>query len=109
MGAGPMKFFIPGVDGKRQAAEFYDVIKKSAEKMMTSKVSDRQIYSITLLEDGKEVRAKVGKPDPILGETVIAILEAHLYLVCTYNRGVARGRPIFIGKHEVIDVEEFDQ
>jgi hypothetical protein len=43
--------------------------------------------------------AKVGEPEPLTGETVVAILrtdsDSGPFLICTKNRGVARGDPVF--------------
>jgi hypothetical protein len=68
-----------------------------------------RIRSITFSDKGKVVEAIVGEREPFEGEPVFAILESHqTYLVCTPNRGVLRGMPYMIGKHEVSHVEEFD-
>jgi hypothetical protein len=47
------------------------------------------------------------KPDPHVGETVIAILESNSYLVCTQNRGVVKGMPILVGRDDQNEVTEF--
>jgi len=42
------------------------------------------------------------------GEQLVAILESNAYLLCTMNRGVARGEPILVGKSEVVRIEDFN-
>ena len=68
--------------------------------------------------EGKSYDVEVGKPDPRIGEVVIAILETvktqedtlppRPYLICTPNRGVMRGEPILIGRDEVLYATDFE-
>ena len=76
------------------------------------KVSDRRIFSIAYVHNGKDSYAEVGKADPDIGETILVILESNSYLVCTQNRGVLRGMPLLVGKEgrygEAYKVTDFE-
>ena len=102
------KFFIPAEEDSAKAEQVYEATKKFAEETLAWKVTDRRIQSIDFKDKGNRVRAEVGKPDPFTSETVIAILESTTFLVCTPNRGVVRGMPFLVGKHEVINLTDFE-
>jgi len=85
-----MKFFVPATDNEKEAETLYKEIRQFARKN-TSPLTDRRIQIISFRDKGRLVSAEVGKIDPIVGETVVAILETiepGPYLVCTPNRGV---------------------
>jgi hypothetical protein len=104
-----MKFFIPHADDKEQEERVYDSIRKWAVETTGNRVLDRRIYSISWRHEGRRYESSVGKPDGRLGEEVIAILEGEAtYLVCTTNRGVARGMPMLVGKDEAFVVVDFE-
>ena len=103
-----MKFFIPEAKDANQAERFWVATKTFAEKTLGWKVSNRRIFSIDFSHDGKDRYVEVGKPDPDVGEIVIAILESNAYLVCTANRGVRRGMPLLVGKEEARQVMDFE-
>ena len=104
-----MKFFIPGVPDGKDAERIYEGIKKFATETICWPVSKRKIQSITFRDQKRTVQAEVGKTDPITGETVTAILDSTAtFLVCTSNRGVLRGMPVLVGKHEVTDEQVFE-
>ena len=102
-----MKFFVPSADSEKAAEDIYQATKKFAAENC-GPVTDRRIQTINFRDKGKAVTAEVGKIEPITGETVVAILESNTYLVCTPSRGVLRGVPILVGKHEVSSVTDFD-
>jgi|HubBroStandDraft_5_1064220.scaffolds.fasta_scaffold583622_1 hypothetical protein len=106
-----MKFFVPDTANDEEAEKVYDAIKKFAAQTCRP-AAGRKIESLAFRDKGKSVRAEVGKPDPITGEVVFAILEtidnARLYLICTPNRGVRRGEPIYVGGVEVDLVKDFE-
>ena len=62
--------------------------------------------------NGQVLEVEVGKPLPDhYQEAVpmaIAILGGSPLLVCTRDRGVARGRPVYVGAQSVIEAEYFD-
>ena len=78
-----------------QAEEVYEAIKKF---VADGRTTSARYYSIHYRHIGEEVTARVGEPDPLTGETVIAILRSDIvsgpFYVCTPNRGVSRGDPI---------------
>jgi hypothetical protein len=105
-----MKFFIPHAKDKKQELEVYISIKKFAEETTNWKVGDKRIYHLSFLHHGREQEATVGEVFQLTGEEVIAILNSDgTYLVCTSNRGVARGTPILVGQHDTMDVDEFEE
>ncbi|MCK1450093.1 hypothetical protein IVB36_04015 [Bradyrhizobium sp. 35] len=91
-----MKFFLPFAADEKQAEETYEAIKKFVAPQ--GDVSDTRYYAIYYRHNGQELRARVGDPDPLTGEPVIAILRSSRdrgpFYVCTPNRGVVRGDPI---------------
>ena len=103
-----MKFFVPGVKDEAQAQYIWEGTKKFAEETLLWKVTDRRIFSISYIDNRRNVTAEVGKPAPETGETVFVILESTTYLVCTANRGVRRGMPLLVGKHEVYAITDFE-
>ena len=102
-----VKFFLPTATNETEAEDIYEAAKQFATQNC-GPVADRRIQSIRFQNKGKSVVAEVGKIEPITGETVIAILESSTYLVCTLNRGVIKGLPILVGKHEVTSVTDFE-
>jgi len=103
-----MKFFVPTAQDNKEAESIYDATKKFATETLRWQVTNRRIQSISFRDKGESVQAEVGKIEPITGETLVAILESTTFLLCTPNRGVLRGMPILVGKHEVTSVTEFD-
>src|SRR6266571_2400387 len=103
-----MKFFVPHAKGNEQEQRVYDAIKTFAGETLGWDVSDRKIFSIRYKHDGKDYYAEVGQTEKVEGEEVVAILESNTYLVCTTNRGVARGMPILVGKEEAYIIKDFD-
>jgi hypothetical protein len=107
-----MKFFIPAADDEAQAARVYDATRQFMLAQMTDQLSNRRIYRIQGVHNGKPFHAKVGEAfEPLVGEVVVAIFLDSLrdcYLVCTLNRGVARGMPYLVGSNEAHIVEDFE-
>jgi len=102
-----MKFFIPHAKDKKQEKTVYESTKKFAEDQLGWDIEDRKIFSIQYRHESKDYYAEVGKKEQVEGEEVIAILESTTYLICTPNRGVARGMPILVGKDEARSVVDF--
>lgn len=103
-----MKFFVPTENDPEKAEELYQAIKKFAAETKGWAIGERRIRSITFRDGGYIVQALVGRPEPSKGGIVIAILESENYLVCTRDRGVLKGEPVMVGKHEVTDSEDFE-
>jgi hypothetical protein len=102
-----MKFFIPTAKDDTKGEELYEAITKFAQETTGWKISNRRIFSIDYFHEHKEYHVEVGKPDPMIGEVVMAILESKAFLVCTPNRGVVRGMPILVGINEATDIIDF--
>lgn len=104
-----MEFFIPAAKDNETAEAVYEAAKKHAKKEVGWDIIDRRIYSITHQHSGRNHVATVGKVYERSGEMVIAILESTgTFLICTKNRGIARGMPILIGENKIVEVTEFE-
>src|SRR5262245_7393473 len=91
-----MKFFLPFATAQH-AEKTYQTIRRSVEQK-TFPVADARYFEIFDSDNGEELHARVGEPDPLTGEMVIAIFRAKdssgPFLICTPSRGVAQGEPI---------------
>jgi len=103
-----MEFFVPACDSTEKAEEIWAATRAFAEDNLGWAISEKRIFRITGVHDGKSIDCEVGKVEPYEGNVVIAILRSNAYLVCTANRGVLRGEPILVGHEEVGSVTEFD-
>lgn len=104
-----MKFFLPGVETPESAELIYDHLKEKSISIAL-RVTDKRIYRVLYKRNGRLFNMKVGSPDSIRGEMVIAIFDNGLicYLVFTLNRGVIKGNPYIVGKDETLTIEEFE-
>jgi hypothetical protein len=94
-----MKFFMPG-ESPEDAETLYQGFRESYRS------TDARIYSITFRDGKKEVKATVGKPDPLEGRMVMAILETNgPYRIWAKGRGFNH---MMVGKDEVTTVEKFE-
>ena len=119
-------FFIPYVDGPKQAERVWQATKAFLEDGHGwPRVTERRIFRLVYERHGEREIAQIGEPhreghprtgdyplhfdDQKAGECVVAILENEEgpYLVCTHNRGVIRGDPILVGINERSDVVYF--
>lgn len=106
-----MKFFCPMAKDAAESDRVYEATQKFVGESMGAKLSDRRIYRIRGVHNGKEFEAKVGEHFERLGELVVIILfdaERNLYYVCTPNRGVVRDMPYLVGGAEARHVEDFE-
>ena len=107
-----VKFFIPAVNDNAHAEEVYDAIYRFNNEQMQAELSPRRIHSVSGVHDGKPFVAAVGEPFESLHEVVVAILldtTRNCYLICTANRGAARGTPYLSGSNEIKSVVYFDE
>ena len=92
-----MKFFIPFSSDDEQAESVLD----ATSKFTGFPIPERRIYQIDYSHNGTKMRATVGEPaDDYYREEgpVIALLKNESCLaICTKDRGVVRGTPIFVG------------
>lgn len=104
-----MKFFIPAADNAEQTTRVYAAIRTFVAGNM-GPLSPRRVYRLSYKHNGKLLTAEVGKPDPLVGELIVAIFASDrhdLYYLCTENRGVVRGDPILAGASNAVS-EDFD-
>lgn len=102
------KFFLPYASNEQIAEETWQGIRKFAEETTGWPVDENQrIFSLAFTHNGTDYYAEVGKPEPLTGEPVIAILSSATYLICTPNRGVLRGMPILVGYRDTFGIVPF--
>ena len=87
-------FFIPELDPLEASAEdVYAGIREAAHEETGHPPQELRIFELWFRRDGVDVEAEVGKPDPIGGQTVLAILDLGRrwpYLVCCGRPGGQR-------------------
>lgn len=98
-----MRFFLPAATDDDQAETAYEAIRKFVVSQ-AGPVREQRYFAIYYTHNGRDLVAKVGEPEPLTGEMVIAIFrterESGPFLICTPNRGVIRGEPILAdGSH----------
>jgi hypothetical protein len=106
------EFFIPGAETREQAEEAWLAVKRFTEEQTGWEVSDRRVFRVDYEHHGDQEWAEVGEPFRVAeadGDTpsdCLIILESNSFLVCTYNRGAARGMPYLVGvPHTVVDFD----
>jgi len=104
-----MKFFIPHAKDEKQAEKVLQGIIKFAKEEIGWDITNRRIFSISYTHEGKKYHSEVGQIDDRVSEEVIAILESHIYFVCTPNRGVIRGMPVLVGREEAKEIIDFEK
>ena len=105
-----MKFFLPVAEDAKIAEGSYQAIKKFNEKQIGWPISDARFYEIHYRHNDQDLYARVGEPDPLSGETVVAIFKPkHAqspFLVCTYIRGFVQNQPILASSDaQVVEFE----
>ncbi len=102
-----MEFFVPECETQADAEGIWRATCEFAKQTLGWAVGERMIFEIRYRAAGNKETATVGKPESSTGEKVQVILESESFLVCTENRGVARGMPLLVGTpHEVIEFDE---
>lgn len=72
-------------------------------------ISDRRIYWLRWMREGKDYEATVGEEDPYDGFTVMAIVATESrYWVCNLKRGFSKVPAPMIGLSQVRDFKDFD-
>jgi hypothetical protein len=102
------EFFLPGDPDDPEG--LYDGIRKGAEQEFGRPASDRRIFTLRYRWNGRDLEAEVGKPEPVDGETVFAILDmGNVYTIRCRIRGVVKiGEPILVGKGDAYEVVDFE-
>ncbi|HXP68803.1 MAG TPA: hypothetical protein VOA88_05925 [Candidatus Dormibacteraeota bacterium] len=89
-----------------KSPEDAEEIYRGFRESVGCRTSDARIYSLTFWDLDKEVKARVGYPDPLEGRMVMAMLEAdNFYLTWAKGRGYNH---MMIDKVDVTNVEKFD-
>jgi hypothetical protein len=100
-----MEFWLPHSQSPDQAETVYATIKEWVRTQAFPPADDR-IESVAYTHDGKHYIATVGQRDNLVGEEVIAIFrpmsEQQPWMVCTPNRGVARGAPVLVRPTNIV-------
>jgi hypothetical protein len=69
-------FFIPELaPGGANAEDVYDDIRQVAQARTGFEPQEDRIFKLYSRREGVDCEAEVGKPDPICGHTVLAILD----------------------------------
>jgi hypothetical protein len=69
-------FFVPDVDSQEASVEeAYAGICEATHAENGHAPQDRRIFKLSFRREGVDVEAEVGRPDPVRGETVLAILD----------------------------------
>jgi hypothetical protein len=101
------KFQLPGM-AEQETDVIYPLLKTKAQEIALQ-ITDRKITRVLYKRNGKLFNMKVGAPDPIRGEPVIAIIEGYaVFLVFTAGRGITEGDPYIIGNYEVLAVDTLE-
>ena len=103
-----MKFFVPGASCTDEAEAVLQSITRLEKRPVPA--PDERIFRLTYEHNGRRYVAEVGQPlDPYYSTkgAVIAIIGGHPLMICTPDRGVIRGFPIYVGTHCVEHVEYF--
>lgn len=105
-------FFIPGIAGPGRATEVaYLGMRAAVELDLGRRPSERRIMQLLSRRGGSDCLTEVGRPDPVHGDTVLAIFDLGRHQPFVVHRQPAVGTPD--GILEVIDgsvysVLEFD-
>lgn len=106
---------MPKVDGAGpmptdEAERAWIACRKGAEGDVMQAASDRRIYSLSFVRNGKQATATVGEFDPYYDrERIIAIIEiGGVYKICCAVRGFLKvGDTPMVGVGSAFDVKDF--
>jgi len=104
-----MQFFVPHAQTQEIAEDVYEATKACARDTLGWDVADRRIFIIASIHERRASSAEVGKVTDVNHEEVLVILASTTLLVCTPSRGVLKGQPMLVGRHEVTWIEDFDR
>ena len=102
-------FFVPGLDAPEADAErAYSEIRDEASVHEGHPPGSARIFKLWFRSEGTDVEVEVGKPHPVSGDTVLAILDlgrSSPYLIhCRPSNG---GASQLLVSKPVYDVTEF--
>lgn len=104
-----VKFFVPAANDREHSQEVYEKIRQ----FVAAPHQERRISSLSWRHNGMQMQCYVGGHLPghyrTGDEPVCAIFDCdNLYKICTTNRGVLRGEPVYAGKDEHSQVSYFE-
>lgn len=69
-------FFIPELEASRREVErVYAGIRQEAHARVGHPPQPQRIFMLSFRREGVDLEAEVGKPDPVSGDTVLAIFD----------------------------------
>jgi hypothetical protein len=97
-------FFIPGLAGQdRLVEDAYVELRTTVELEMGRRPTGRRIRQLSSRRGGVDCLTEVGRPDPIFGDTVVAIFDLgpHDPFVVYHRPGLDSAEPIgeVLGRH----------
>jgi hypothetical protein len=102
-------FFVPELDsGGESAEDVYAGIRSITRSETGYEPQEQRIFRLDFRHEGKDVEAEVGRPDPILGQTVLAILDlgrSRPYVIHCAGNGAAATQ--ILADRPVYSVTEF--
>jgi len=107
-----LKLFIPNLEEGIEPQEFYNKMKAIIENQ-GHKILEDKIYRIKFKHEGDVFEAIVGEYEPYDGaffkDKLLVIFKTDIsYLAFSSKRGLYKPfDPIFIGFHDVIEIEHF--
>lgn len=103
-----MEFTVPAAHSLDDALDIFNGVKKYMN-MQGHYPFDKPVQWIEYTHNGIKETAEVNQFTVVNKERVILIFECeNLFLICTPERGVIRGEPILVGRHEIKKVVYFD-
>lgn len=106
--AGTASFFIPGVaPGSEGEAREFARMRKCAEETTGSPAGRRRIQRISCRISGRDCVVEVGRPDPVTGSQVVAILELGRHLPFGVFTAAEPNSPALLVGPNVYSVTEF--
>ena len=85
-------FFVPGLDVGASEEDVYSDFRRTAQARSGHAPLEGRIFKLTCRRGGVDCVAEVGKPDPICGHTVLAILDLGRTRPYVINCGSPGGR-----------------
>lgn len=104
-------FFIPGVDGERSIESAYLELRKEVEAEHGRPPRSKRIFSLFSRRGRLDCVTEVGLPDPLSGDTVIAIFDMgpqRPFIVCRQQQPGSQDGIREIIESSAYTVMEFD-
>jgi hypothetical protein len=102
-------FFIPGLAGARHATEdAYAQMRRRVEADTGLQLCDRRILELWSRRGGIDCRTEVGLPDPICGDTVLAIFDVGPRQPFVVRLDTTNGHSCEVLSSHAYSVTEFD-